>query len=158
MVQYTLAQCPEVIFTVSGKDSEKARYKVTKQIIELINTNKLLFRLPEGFSPRQLIEIKEQDFMAKGEDEITQSVKILNKLAISKLKVQELHDQALQVRKRIDILFTDKVVSKGDIERLQKDLKVLKDFAQANLRYKEALSEAEQARDVLDEALKTPKN
>jgi hypothetical protein len=156
MVQYTLAQYPEVVLTVSGKDSKKARYKATEQIIELINTNKLLLRLPEGFSTRQLIEIKEQDFMVKGEDEIIKAVKILNNLATSKLKVQELHDQALQVRKRIDILFTDQVLSKEDIQRLQEDFNILKDFAQANLRYKEALSEAQKARDVLDEALKTP--
>ena len=36
MVQYTLAQSPEVILTVSGKDSLKAREKAMDQLIALM--------------------------------------------------------------------------------------------------------------------------
>jgi hypothetical protein len=37
MVQYTLAQCPEVILTVPGKDSKKAREKAMDQLVELMD-------------------------------------------------------------------------------------------------------------------------
>ena len=37
MVQYTLAQSPEVILTVSGKDSRKAREKAMDQLVDLMD-------------------------------------------------------------------------------------------------------------------------
>lgn len=49
MVQYTLAQSPEIILTVSGKDSAKAREKAMDQLIELMDEGKLPTELEEGF-------------------------------------------------------------------------------------------------------------
>jgi LPS O-antigen subunit length determinant protein (WzzB/FepE family) len=158
MVQYTLAQCPEVILSVAGKDSAKARDKAMDQLMELMEAGKLPTELEEGFSPKQLIEVKEQSNSdtAGDEDAIAQAVQVLSNLATLKLKVQETRTEALEVRKAVDILFTDKTVSEEEINRLKEGFKVLKNFAQANLRYHEARAKAEQARKVLDEALKSP--
>ena len=157
MVQYTLAQCPEVILTVPGKDSKKAREKAMDQLVELMDDNKLPVDFSEGFSSQQLIEIKEQDSVpAEGEDAVIQAVQVLNSLATLKLKMQEFRAEALQVRSKIDILFSDEPVSEEEIAQLKEGFKVLKNFAQANLRYREARTGAEQARAVLDQALQTP--
>lgn len=157
MVQYTLAQSPEVILTVTGKDSPKAREKALDQLMELMDAGKLPTDLEEGFSPQQLIEVKEPATnTTSDEDAITQAVQILSSLATLKLKVQESRAEALAVRTAVDILFTDKLVSEDEIAHLKEGFKVLKTFAQANLRYQEARSRAEQARAVLDQALKSP--
>lgn len=157
MVQYTLAQSPEIILTVSGKDSAKAREKAMDQLMELMDAGKLPTELEEGFGPQQLIEVKESTAeTASGEDAITQAVQILSNLATLKLKVQESRTEALEIRKAVDILFSDNSVSEEEISRLKEGFKVLKSFAQANLRYQEARTKAEQARQVLDQALKSP--
>ncbi|BAZ41333.1 hypothetical protein NIES4101_72990 [Calothrix sp. NIES-4101] len=154
MVQYTLAQSPEIILTVPGKDSAKAREKAMDQLMELMDSGKLPTELEEGFGSQQLIEVKETNIeSASDEDGITQAVQILSNLATLKLKVQESRAEALAIRKAVDILFTDQSVSEEEISRLKEGFKVLKNFAQANLRYQEARSKAEQARQVLDKAL-----
>ena len=156
MVQYTLAQAPEVILTVSGKDSAKARDKAMDQLMEQIDEGKLPTDLSEGFSPEQLIEVKESSTdTASNEDAITQAVQVLNNLATLKLKVQESRTEALEIRKAVDVLFTDKSVSEEEITRLKEGFKVLKNFAQANVRYQEAKAKAEEARATLDQALKS---
>lgn len=157
MVQYTLAQSPEVILTVPGKDSSKAREKAMDQLMDLMDADKLPTDLPEGFGPQQLIEIKESaGDTASDEDAVTQAVQVLSNLATLKLKVQESRAEALDVRAAVDILFTDKSVSEDEIAHLKEGFKILKTFAQANLRYQEARSKAEHARAVLDQALKSP--
>ncbi|MFN6515932.1 MAG: hypothetical protein RMY29_015745 [Nostoc sp. CreGUA01] len=157
MVQYTLAQSPEIILTVSGKDSAKARNKAMDQLMELMDTGKLPTELEEGFGPQQLIEVKEPNVdTANGEDAITQAVQVLSNLATLKLKVQESRTEALEIRQAVDVLFTDESVSEEEITRLKEGFKVLKNFAQANVRYQEARTKAEQARQVLDQALKSP--
>ncbi len=83
---------------------------------------------------------------------------MLNNLATLKLKVQESRSEALAVRAAVDILFTDKLVSEEEIADLKEGFKVLKTFAQANLRYQEARAKAEEARAVLDRALKSPES
>lgn len=156
MVQFTLAQFPEVILTVPGKDSSKAREKALDQLMELMDAGKLPTDLEEGFSSQQFIEVKPVTDTVSDEDAITQAVQILSSLATLKLKVQESRAEALAVRTAVDILFTDKLVSEDEIAHLKEGFKVLKTFAQANLRYQEARSRAEQARAVLDQALKSP--
>jgi soluble cytochrome b562 len=157
MVKFTLAQAPEVILNVSGKDSAKTREKAMDRLMELIDAGELPTDLAEGFSSQQLIEVKEQpmDSSSSDEDAITQAVQILNNLATLKLKVQESRTEALEIRKAVDILFTDKPVSDEEIAKLKEGFKVLKTFAQANVRYQEAKAKAEEARKVLDEALKS---
>ncbi|MDF5708004.1 MAG: hypothetical protein PUP90_10075 [Nostoc sp. S4] len=157
MVQYTLAQSPEIILTVSGKDSTKARNKAMDQLMELMDAGKLPTELEEGFGPQQLIEVKEPSIdTANGEDTITQAVQILSNLATLKLKVQESRAEALEIRKAVDVLFADESVNEEEITRLKEGFKVLKNFAQANVRYQEARIKAEEARQILDRALHTP--
>ncbi|OUL26030.1 hypothetical protein BV378_13830 [Nostoc sp. RF31YmG] len=157
MVQYTLAQSPEIILSVSGKDSAKARDKAMDQLMELMDAGKLPTELEEGFGPQQLIELKEPTTeTASGEDAITQAVQVLSNLATLKLKVQESRTEALEIRKAVDILFSDNSVTEAEISHLKEGFKLLKNFAQANLRYQEARTKAEQARQVLDQALASP--
>ncbi|MEA5617462.1 hypothetical protein VB711_06370 [Cronbergia sp. UHCC 0137] len=159
MVQYTLAQSPEIILSVPGKDSAKARDKAMDQLMEMMDAGTLPTELEEGFSPQQLIEVKESNIdPAAGEDTITQAVQLLSNLATLKLKVQESRAEALEIRKAVDVLFSDSLVSEEEISRLKEGFKVLKNFAQANIRYQEARTKAEQARQVLDQALKSPDN
>ncbi|MER3490956.1 MAG: hypothetical protein C4323_00695 [Mastigocladus sp. ERB_26_2] len=156
MVQYTLAQSPDIILTVPGKDSAKAREKAMDQLMQLMDEGKLPTELEDGFSAKQLIEVKEVSMDTNnGEDEITQAVQILSNLATLKLKVQDSRAEALEVRKQVDILFSDDCVTEEEITRLKEGFKVLKTFAQANLRYQEAKAKAEQARQILDRALKS---
>lgn len=157
MVKYTLAQSPEVILDVPGKDSAKAREKAMDQLMELMDDGSLDTDLEEGFSPQQLIEVKDLPVGDRSDDDgITQAVQVLNNLATLKLKVQESRSEALAVRAAVDILFTDKLVSEEEIADLKEGFKVLKTFAQSNLRYQEARAKAEDARAVLDRALKSP--
>lgn len=159
MVQYTLAQSPEVILTVPGKDSAKAREKAMDQLVELMDAGKLPTDLAEGFSAQQLIEVKEAESLATAdEDAVTQAVQVLSNLATLKLKVQESRAEALKVREQVDILFTDEPVSEEAIAQLKEGFKVLKNFAQINLRYREARAQAEGARAVLDQALQSPES
>ncbi|HIK55429.1 MAG TPA: hypothetical protein IGS37_09740 [Synechococcales cyanobacterium M55_K2018_004] len=156
MVQYTLAQSPEVKLTVPGKDSAKAREKAMDQLIELMEAGKLPTDLSEGFGPHQFIEVKELDLVnPEEEDAITQAVQVLSNLATLKLKVQASRVDALKIRAQIDKLFTDEDVSEAEISDLKEGFKVLKAYAQANLRYREARAQAEHARTVLDQALRS---
>ena len=90
------------------------------------------------------------------EDPITQAVQVLNNLATLKIKVQELRSDAMQVRSQIDILFSDELVSEEQINSIKEGFKTLKSFAQLNMKFLDARSQAENARQVLDEALKSP--
>ncbi len=159
MVRYTLVQSPEIILTVSGKDSDKAREKAMDKLMEIMEAGDLPSELEEGFSPQQLIEVKEPSMdTSNGEDTIIEAVQLLSNLATLKLKVQDTRTEALEVRKLVDILFSDQSVSEEEISSLKEGFKALKNFAQANLRYKDAREKAEQARQVLDQALKSPDN
>jgi len=158
MVQYTLTQCPEVILTVPGKESAKAREKAMDQLMELMDAGKLPTDLADGFGPQQFIEVKEPasltvDKTAEQEDTITEAVQILSHLATLKMKLQTSRAEAMQVRDRVDILFSDEPVDEAEITKLKEGFKVLKTFAQTNLRYRDARSQAEQARAILDRAL-----
>lgn len=157
MVQYTLAQSPDIILTVPGKDSAKARDKAMDQLMELMDSGQLPTELEEGFGPKQLIEVKETNSdNSSDEDAITQAVQVLSNLATLKLKVQESRFEALEIRKSVDVLFSDQSISEEEISRLKEGFKVLKNYAQANLRYQDARAKAEVARQVLDKALKSP--
>ncbi|NUN66011.1 hypothetical protein HCU40_14915 [Pseudanabaena biceps] len=156
MVRYTLAQSPEVVLTVAGKDSPKSREKAMTELMELMDSGKLDTDLADGFSPDQFIEVRELSMSEDREDPITQAVQVLNNLATLKIKVQELRSDAMQVRSQIDILFSDEVVSEEQINSIKEGFKTLKSFAQLNMKFLDARSQAENARQVLDEALKSP--
>jgi soluble cytochrome b562 len=159
MVQYTLAQSPEIRLTVSGKDSAKARDKAMDQLVELMEAGELPTDLSEGFGPHQFIEVKELPLVSSDdEDAVTQAVQVLSNLANLKLRVQTSRAEAMKIRAIIDTLFTDEVVDEAEINELKEGFKVLKTYAQANLRYREARAQAEEARIVLDQALKSPES
>ena len=154
MVRYTLPQSPEIILTVKGKDSAKAREEAMDKLMLLMDEGKLPTELAEGFGPKQFVEVIE-DAAPDCEDAITEAVQILSNLASLKLKVMESREEALKIRAAIDILFTDEAVSAEEIGRLKDGFKVLKNFAQSNVRYREARGKAEEARAILDEALQS---
>jgi len=154
--QYTILQRPELLIKVSNSDPDKARYKATQELVRLINEEQLGVQIPQGFSTRQLIEIAEKDLMAEGEDKVVEAVKVLSKLSAAKQKVQELYEQAVEARQQTDVLFENRKISVEEFQRIEEGLKVIKEFAQANLRYKEALPDAKIARSLIDEALEPP--
>ncbi|MFE4106768.1 hypothetical protein [Almyronema epifaneia] len=157
MVQYTLAQTPDVLIDVPGKDSKKNREKAMDQLVELMDDGKLPTALTDGFSPQQFIEVKEPDptpQLQQDEDAIVEAVQVLSNLANLKVKVQDTRSEALKVRDLVDLLFTDEVITEAQMTELKDGFKVLKSFAQNNLKYHDARSQAENARQVLDKALK----
>ena len=85
MARYTLAQSPEVVLTVAGKDSPKAREKAMIELMELMDSGKL--ELADGFSPDQFIEVRELSMSEDREDPITQAVQVLNNLATLKILI-----------------------------------------------------------------------
>lgn len=157
MVQYTLAQSPDVILNVSGKDSRKAREKAMDQLVELMDDGKLSTNLANGFDPQQFIEVKTPETppeVKNQEDTVVEAVQVLSHLATLKMKTQESREEALQVRELVDLLFTDEPITEEQITSLKDGFKTLKSFAQNNLKYRDARSQAESARRILDDALK----
>jgi predicted ribonuclease YlaK len=127
------------------------------QLIELMDEGKLPTNLADGFDPQQFIEVKTPETTAdvkSQEDAVVEAVQVLNHLATLKVKMQESREEAMQARQLIDLLFTDEPMSEEQLASLKDGFKTLKSFAQSNLKYKDARSQAETARQVLDEALK----
>lgn len=154
MVQYTLAQSPEVLIDVPGRDSNKARDKAMDQLMALLEDEQLPTELDDGFNPKDFIEVKEPtNDPTDEENAVVEAVQTLSNLSKLKVKVQGTRTEALKVRELIDLLFTDEVIEEEQIEELNSGFKTLKTFAQTNLRYRDAKDEAESAREVLDEAL-----
>lgn len=153
MVLYTLPQCPEFVFKAQGSNRDKATFRALQQLVNLINQGTVDAEKFKKFSSKNFIEITDKDFMANNEEELIKAVKLLSKLAISRQAVQNLREQALKAYKYIDILFGKDKISQEDFQRMQDGFKVLKEFSLANLRYKEALIDAKEARRTVDEAL-----
>jgi hypothetical protein len=157
MVQYALPQNPEITITVPGKDSEKNREKAMEQLIQMIEDEEIPASCADGFGPQQFVELKDPGTLVVGsEDALSQAVQLLSGLATLKLKAQESREEALKIREQVDVLFTDEPVSEDEITQLKDGFKILKTYAQANLRYRAARAQAETARAVIDEALKSP--
>lgn len=158
MVQYTLAQSPEVLIDVSGRDSSKAREKAMDQLMALMDEDKLPTELDDGFNPKDFIEVKEPAKKEPTDEEnaVVSAVQTLSNLSKLKVKVQGSREEALKVRELIDLLFTDDFIEEEQIEELNSGFKTLKTFAQTNLKYRDAKDDAESAREVLDNALNPP--
>ena len=155
MVQYTIPQSPEdVLITISGRDSAKAREKAMDQLLEMMSDGELTADLDDGFTPKDFIEVKEHKTEPTPEENaVVDAVQVLSNLANLKVKVQSSRSEALQVRELVDLLFTDDVIEEEQLEELKSGFKVLKTFAQSNLRYRDARENAKEARQVLDAAL-----
>lgn len=157
MVQYTLAQSPATVLEVPGKDSRKARDKAMDKLVERMDSGELPINLTDGFDPQQFIEVKEPEptsDLKSQEDAVVEAVQVLSSLATLKLKTQDSREEALKVRELVDLLFTDEPITEEQIGDLKDGFKTLKTFAQSNLKYRDARSQAEEARQVLDKALK----
>jgi hypothetical protein len=159
MVKYTLKEDPEVVIEVSGKDSPKARDKAMDKLMKLINEEQLSTNLEDGFGLDDFIEIRENAIVNNSaeDDEVVEAVQVLNNFATLKLKTQESKQEALEIRALVDLLFSDDQISEEEVTRIKEGFKVLKTFAQANIRYREAKAQAETARKTLDRALKSEK-
>ncbi len=159
MVSYTLPQNPDTIITVRGKDSERARQKAMDKLVEMMDSGEIPTELENGFGPEQFIEVKEskelKEITSEEEDAVAQAVQILSDFAALKIKVVESREEALKIRSAIEVLFTDESVTVEEIANIKDGFKVLKTFALANLRYREAREKAEEARVILDQALKS---
>ncbi len=159
MARYTIAECPEISISVRGRDSLTTRERALDKIMQLIDNDELPTELPEGLSSEQLIEVKESNEHIDSEieeDVVVRAVRELNNLANLKIKLQELHQAAIKVRKDWDILFIDTPIElepEQFKENIKSSFKILKDFAVVLINYKDAKNKAENARIVLDEAL-----
>ena len=162
MVSYTLPQNPDIIITVRGKNSERARQKAMDKLVEMMDSGEILTELENGFSPEQFIEAKElkelKEIISEEEDAVAQAVQILSDFAALKIKVVESREEALKIFSAIKVLFTDQPVTVEEIANLRDGFKILKTFAVANLRYKEARDKAEEARILLNEVLNSTKS
>ncbi|MGR3279821.1 hypothetical protein ACSYAD_32720 [Acaryochloris marina NIES-2412] len=157
MVKYTLKEEPEAVIEIPGKDSKKARSKAMEQLMEMMDNGQLKTTLDRGFGLNDFIEVREKSYTESSteEDEVAQAVQVLNRLASLKLKLQETQQDALEIRAIVDLLFTDTPISEQDVQRLKQGFKLLKKFAQANIQYREARSQAGAARTILDQALQS---
>ncbi|MFZ4639043.1 MAG: hypothetical protein ACOYMP_01395 [Nodosilinea sp.] len=156
MVSYTLAQSPEVVLAVPGKDSPKTREKAMDQLMTMLDQGTLTTTLADGFSAQQLVEVQApppSPAAEQQEDAVVQAIQVLHQLATLKVKVQDSRDEALKVRALVDLLFSDEPITETQLGELKDGFKVLKSFAQSNLRFREARGQAEAARQLLDEAL-----
>jgi len=159
VARYTIAECPEISISVRGRDSLTTRERALDKIMQLIDNDELPTELPEGLSSEQLIEVKESNEHIDSEieeDVVVRAVRELNNLANLKIKLQELHQAAIKVRKDLDILFIDTPIElepEQFKENIKSSFKILKDFAVVLINYKDAKNKAENARIVLDEAL-----
>lgn len=153
MPLYTTPQYPEFIFNVRGSNKDKATFQALQELVSLINQGTLDSEKFRKFNSKSFIELTEKDLMANDEDKLINAVKILSKLAKSRQEVQDLQERSLEAYKYIDVLFGKNRISKEDFQVIQDSLKVIKEFGLANLRYKEALTDAEKARLTVDQAL-----
>lgn len=153
MPRYTIPQCPEIVFNVQGSNRDKATFRALQQLVGLVNQGILDSEKFKKFNSKSFVELTDKDLMAHDEEKLIKAVKVLSKLATSRETVQDLHEQALEANKYINILFGEDKISREDFQEMQDRFKILKEFALANLRYKEAFIDAKEARLIVDEAL-----
>jgi len=160
MATYTLLEAPEINVSVRGKDSPITRQKAIDKIAEMLDSGDLPTELPNGLSAEQLVLVdnppKTNDAEDDSEEPLVMAVRELNKFASVKLKYQHILQSAIQARKNIDVLFKDEPIEE-DIDQMEEMLKgsfkTLKEFAGILVEYRKAKPGADEARNILDEAL-----
>merc|ERR1739838_432344 len=114
-----LPQNPDIIITVRGKNSERARQKAMDKLVEMMDSGEILTELENGFSPEQFIAAKEskelKEIISEEEDAVAQAVQILSDFAALKIKVVESREEALKIFSAIKVLFTDQPVTVEEI-------------------------------------------
>lgn len=156
MSYYVAPHQPEYLFSRKSKNERDARYIATQELACLVNDSSLELKMPNGFSTKELVEIKEETLMPKNKEEIFSAVETLAKLSDSKQKAQNLYKQSLEAQKNIDLLFQETLLVESDFNEIKKSLKVIRDYAVAFSAYKEALPDAARARKYLEEILEQP--
>lgn len=159
MVAYTLPECPDLIITVRGKDSEKSRKQAMEQLHQMMENDEISDEaFPNGVSFSDFIEVDGSKLNtnepAEEANEVLQAVQTLSNLALLKIDLEKDRQAALEVYDVINrLLFGDAPVEEVEIDRLKQGFKTLKVFAQNHIKLQSALPQAESARDLLNQAL-----
>jgi len=153
MPKYTAAQFPEILLEVQCSNRYRAPFFALKKLVDLTRVGVLDAKDFDGFSSQSLVEVTNEDLMSKNEEKLTKAIKTLAKLSQAKKLVQEKQEEALNNSKNIEMLFLDKKLLPDEFKKIEESLEKIKLFAQANLRYKEALASAEEAKLIIDRAL-----
>lgn len=159
MVAYTLPERPDLIFSIRGKDSEKARQQAMEQLHHRIESEEIpADAFPNGVDPSDFIEVDSskmnQPQAADENNEVLQAVQTLSNLALLKIDLEKDRQAALEVYDVINrLLFGSEPVEEAEIDSLKQGFKTLKVFAQNHIKLQSSLPQAEAARDLLNQAL-----
>ncbi len=159
MVAYTLPECPDLIISIRGKDSEKSRKQAMEQLHQMMENDEIpTDSFPNGVSFSDFIEVDSSKLTpSKASDdnnEVLQAVQTLSNLALLKIDLEKDRQAALEVYEVINqLLFNDTTIEEAEIDRLKQGFKTLKVFAQNHVKLQSALPQAEVARDLLNQAL-----
>jgi hypothetical protein len=153
MPYYAAPQCPEYLFFSSIINKRKSRYRVAEDLSLLVNEGSINVKMPNNFSTKKFIEITEEDLMSQEEEKISQAVKTLSKLSISKQKSQDLYRQSQKASANIKNLFEERLLTDEEFQEIKDSIKIIEVYAKSVSAYKEALAEAQNAKDFLAEFL-----
>jgi len=161
MATYVLAELPDILITVRGKDSITTRQKALDKIADMLSSGELSTEVPKGLTPEQLILSETPAKMTEPESDeeqepLSMAVREVHKFLLLKIKTQRLKQLALQARQNIDTILTLESIEQ-DLDQLEEtvkgDYKTLKEFVLALGEYRQAKAVAESALAILDEAL-----
>ena len=159
MATYTLAEAPEVIVSVRGKDSLTNRQKALDKIAEILESEESLVERSFDLSTEQLILTesgKTSDAEGGEEQPLEIAVRELHKFLLLKLRTQRLKQAAVLARQNIEVVLTEESVEQ-DLDQLEEivkgSCKSLKEFVGALGEYRQARVGAEAALTIVDEAL-----
>lgn len=158
MVAYTLSECPDLIITIRGKDSDKSRKQAMEQLHQMMENDEIPSdAFPNGVSASDFIEVDSNKLavpQTADEDEMLQAVQTLSAVALLKLELEKDRQAAATVYQTIDrFLFGDGSIEEAEVEQLKQGFKTLKGFAQNYVKLQSALPQAQVARDLLKPAL-----
>jgi len=161
MATYVLAELPDILITVRGKDSITTRQKALDKIADMLSSGELPTEVPKGLTPDDLIltEAPARTTDAEGDEEqepLSMAVRELHKFLLMKIRTQRLKQLALQARQNIDTILTLESIER-DLDQLEEmlkgDYKTIKEFVLALGEYRQTKTGAEAALAILDEAL-----
>ncbi len=160
MATYTLAEAPEVVVSVRGKDSLTTRQKALDKIAEILETEELPTERSLRLSTEQLILTeavgKTTDAEGGEEQPLEIAVRELHKFLLLKLRTQRLKQAAVLARQNIEVVLTEEAIEQ-DLDQLEEmvkgSCKSLKEFVGALGEYRQARVGAEAALIIVDEAL-----
>jgi len=162
MATYVLAELPDILITVRGKDSITTRQKALDKIADMLSSGELSTEVPKGLTPEQLIlsETPAKTTEPESDEEqepLSMAVREVHKFLLLKIKTQRLKQLALQARQNIDTILTLESIEQ-DFDQLEEmlkgDYKTIKEFVGALGEYRQTKTGAEAALRLLDEALK----